>query len=45
MRLVIGLTGRLVFWLGFLHIVGHAVLRSYIIHDYGAVALKLIFFL
>ncbi len=44
MRTVIGLIGRLVFWLGFLYIVGHAVLWSYVIHDYGAVVLKLVFF-
>ncbi|MGO9118723.1 MAG: hypothetical protein ACLQPD_14090 [Desulfomonilaceae bacterium] len=44
MRAVIGLTGRLVFWLGFLYIVGHAIIWSYLMHDYVGVVLKFAFF-
>ena len=42
--LIIGLISRIVFWIGLVYIVGHAVVYSYQIHDYGMSILKLVFF-
>jgi hypothetical protein len=41
---LIGVLGRIVFWIGLIYIVAHAVLYSYRMHDYAMVVLKLIFF-
>ncbi len=41
---IIGLLGRLIFWIGLIYIVGHAVIYSYLMHDYVMMVLKLVFF-
>lgn len=44
MRVIIGLLGRIVFWIGLIYIIAHAAIYSYSMHDYVMVVLKLIFF-
>lgn len=44
MRIVIGLIGRLVFWIGLIVIVGHAALASYRAGEMGMVILKVVLF-
>ena len=43
-RILIGLAGRTIFWLGFLFIVGHALRASYITGNMGMVVVKAFFF-
>jgi hypothetical protein len=44
MRLVIGLFGRLVFWIGLVTIVGHGAISSYRAGDFVLAILKVVFF-
>ncbi|GAG59414.1 unnamed protein product [marine sediment metagenome] len=41
---IIGLLGRIVFWIGLIYIIAHSVIYSYLTHDYIMMVLKLIFF-
>ncbi|MDI6891520.1 MAG: hypothetical protein QMD08_00775 [Actinomycetota bacterium] len=44
MRILIGLLGRLVFWVGLIVIVGHGALASYRAGDLVMAILKVVFF-
>lgn len=44
MKIIIGIIGRVIFWFGFIYVVGHAAYYYYSTHQVGMAILALVFF-